>query len=266
MYTLGVDIGSTASKAVILKNGAEIVNMALVPVGAGTSGPSRVLQQIFNYQSIHQNEIKRTVVTGYGRFNFKEADMQISELSCHAKGVHFLLPSVRTIIDIGGQDAKALKLDNNGRMSNFAMNDKCAAGTGRFLDVMANVLEASLDDLGELSSLSEEIVDISSTCTVFAESEVISQLANGKKKEDIIAGIHKSIAKRVGSLALRVGIENDVVMTGGVARNSGVVQMMESVLNSEIKVTAYPQFTGAIGAAIYAFEQIKSQEVGVISV
>jgi predicted CoA-substrate-specific enzyme activase len=265
MYTLGVDIGSTASKAVILKNGNEICKMALVHVGAGTSGPSRVLDQLFEDQEIQLNQISRTVATGYGRFNYKQADKQISELSCHAKGVHFLLPSARTIIDIGGQDAKALKLDENGKLINFVMNDKCAAGTGRFLDVMAGVLEANIGDLGELSRQSLEIVDISSTCTVFAESEVISQLANGKKRADIIAGIHKSIAKRVGGLALRVGIEKDVVMTGGVARNSGVVNMMESILNTKIKVTDYPQLTGAIGAAIYAFEEI-NKEAGVISV
>lgn len=266
MYTLGVDIGSTASKAVILKNGNEIFKMALVPVGAGTSGPSRVLKELFDGRGIQEQDIEMTVATGYGRFNYKQADRQISELSCHAKGVHFLMPSARTIIDIGGQDAKALKLDDTGKLINFVMNDKCAAGTGRFLDVMANVLEARIDELGDLSNQAEGMVEISSTCTVFAESEVISQLANGTKREDIIAGISKSIAKRVGSLAYRVGVEKDVVMTGGVARNSGVVNMMETVLHTDIQVTDYPQFTGAIGAALYAYEEIKSKKVGVSNV
>lgn len=265
MYTLGLDVGSTASKAVILKNGNEIVKTALVSVGAGTSGPSRVIGELFADNFICKDKIRMTVVTGYGRFNYKQADKQISELSCHAKGVHFLLPSVKTIIDIGGQDAKALRLDQNGKLINFVMNDKCAAGTGRFLDVMAGVLETNVDDLGTLSNCSQKAVEISSTCTVFAESEVISQLANGKMREDIIAGIHKSIAKRVGGLARRVGLEDDVVMTGGVARNSGVVAMMEAVLNKEIKVTRYPQFTGAIGAAIYAYEESR-KEAGVLHV
>nr|WP_295970672.1 acyl-CoA dehydratase activase [uncultured Bacillus sp.] len=260
MYTLGVDIGSTASKAAILENGNEIIKTALVPVGAGTSGPARVLKELFAGLKIDENDMAMTVVTGYGRFNFKQADKQISELSCHAKGVHHLLPRARTIIDIGGQDAKALKLDESGRLLNFVMNDKCAAGTGRFLDVMASVLEADIDELGKLSDQAQAIVDISSTCTVFAESEVISQLANGKSRPDIVAGINKSIAKRVGGLALRVGLEKDVVMTGGVARNRGVVNMMEMVLNTDIQVTDYPQFTGAIGAAIYAYEEIKSKE------
>lgn len=253
MYTLGIDIGSTSSKAVILQDGEMIVKRALVAVGTGTSGPAQLLQQLFANQEIQQSDIRKTVVTGYGRMNFKEADKQISELSCHAKGVHFLFPEARTVIDIGGQDAKALKIDSRGNLLNFAMNEKCAAGTGRFLEVMAKVLETNINDLGHLSLQAQNTINISSVCTVFAESEVISHLSKGLGTADIAAGIHRSIAQRVSSLALRVGIQSDLIMTGGVAQNIGVVKAMENVTNAKIYVSEYAQYSGAIGAALYAY-------------
>lgn len=259
MYTLGIDIGSTSSKAVILKDGKTIVKKALVTVGTGTSGPSQLLHNLFTDQDIRKTDMVKIVVTGYGRMSLKEADKQISELSCHARGVHFLSPGARTVIDIGGQDAKALKLDNRGMLLNFAMNDKCAAGTGRFLDVMANVLETNINDLGRLSEQAQSVAAISSVCTVFAESEVISHLAKGTATADIIAGIHRSVAQRVGTLSFKVGIENDVVMTGGVAQNSGVVRAMEEAIKTKITVSKYPQYTGAIGAAIYAFDEAEKE-------
>ena len=202
-----------------------------------------------------------TIVTGYGRTNYKAANDQISELSCHAKGVHFLEPEARTVIDIGGQDAKALKLDKNGRLANFVMNDKCAAGTGRFLDVMAGVLETKVSELGSLSDKSTTEISISSTCTVFAESEVISHLSTDAKIEDIVAGIHTSVAGRVSALAKRIGIEEKVIMVGGVARNSGVVKAMEKALNVHIEVPKMAQLTGALGAALFAYEKaLKEQQ------
>lgn len=255
MYTLGIDIGSTSSKAVILRDGKEIVKKALVSAGTGTHGPAQVLENLFADQEIQQSDIFKTVVTGYGRMSLKEADKQVSELSCHARGVHFLFPDARTVIDIGGQDAKALKIDNRGMLLNFAMNDKCAAGTGRFLDVMANVLQTKVQELGYLSSQAQNVATISSVCTVFAESEVISHLSKGVTAADIVAGIHRSIAQRVGSLAFKVGVENEVVMTGGVAQNSGVVQAMEEIIKVNIGIADDPQFTGALGAAIYAFDE-----------
>ena len=177
-------------------------------------------------------------------------------MSCHAKGVHFLVPDVGTVIDIGGQDIKALLLDKNGNLSNFVMNDKCAAGTGRFLDVMAGVLETEVSMLGEISMMSKSPVNISSTCTVFAESEVISHLSAGVNKEDIIAGIHISVAGRVAALAKRVGIKDKVVMVGGVAKNIGVVKAMEDALGKNIEVPKLAQLTGALGAALFAFEAL----------
>ncbi len=256
MYTMGLDIGSTASKGVILEDGKKIVAEVAVPSGTGTTGPTRVVNELFSRLNITRDDIAKLIVTGYGRMKYTDSDKQISELSCHTKGVHFLVPTARTIIDIGGQDAKALKLDAKGKLLNFVMNDKCAAGTGRFLDVMARILEVDVSQLGDLSAKSIKGVSISSTCTVFAESEVISHLSSDIPIEDIIAGIHESVAKRVSSLAKRVGIQKDVVMVGGVAQNSGVVTAMEKSLDMNIIVPELAQLTGALGAALYAFDEL----------
>ncbi len=256
MYTMGMDIGSTTSKGVILQDGTSIVASSIVAAGTGTRGPQRTLESLFKQSDFKETDITRTVVTGYGRLRFDQADQQISELSCHAKGAHYIYPDVRIIIDIGGQDAKALKLDSKGQLMDFAMNDKCAAGTGRFLDAMARVLEVDVSELSKLADQSQNSVSISSTCTVFAESEVISHLSDGKKPEDIAAGVDRSISKRVSSLAKRIGIEREVTMTGGVARNSNLVRFMEKAIGGiPIKVSPYAQLMGAIGAAIYAWEQ-----------
>lgn len=260
MYTIGIDIGSTACKAVALKDGKEIVGTSIIQTGTGTSGPKRVYDDVFKTSGINPDEVARTVVTGYGRLTFDKADNQISELSCHARGVHFLLPDARTIIDIGGQDAKALKLSATGTLLGFVMNDKCAAGTGRFLDVMAKILEVDVGEMALLSAKSTVQVQISNVCTVFAESEVISQLAAGKTREDIAAGIHMSVANRVAGLARRVGIEPQVVITGGVAQNLGVVNAMSEILEMTITPAPMPQLTGALGAALFAYsEAIKNQ-------
>ena len=201
IYTLGIDIGSTASKCVMLKDGKEIVAKSLIAVGAGTSGPQRAIAEVLENAGKTEADMAYTLATGYGRNSLEEiADHQMSELSCHAKGATFLFPDVHTVIDIGGQDVKVLQIDN-GVMTNFVMNDKCAAGTGRFLDVMARVLEVKVEDLGTLGSQSTKYVGISSTCTVFAESEVISQLSMETNKCDIINGIHHSVANRVAGLA-----------------------------------------------------------------
>lgn len=257
MYTMGLDIGSTTSKGVILKDGKEIVASAIVPVGTGTSGPEKLAKELEEKSKLTKKDMDKIVVTGYGRMKYKDAHKQISELSCHAKGVVFLVPEARTIIDIGGQDAKAMKLNDKGKLVNFIMNDKCAAGTGRFLDVMAGVLETDVSKLGDISRESKNEVQISSTCTVFAESEVISHLSANAKTEDIVTGIHTSVVRRVSTLAKRVGIEEQVVMVGGVARNGGIVRAMEKELGYDVKVPEMAQLTGALGAAIYAFEEIK---------
>lgn len=257
---MGLDIGSTASKGVILKDGKEVIATSIIPSGTGTSGPNRVINELKEQSGLTPEDFKKTVVTGYGRMNYEGADKQISELSCHARGVAFLVPEARTIIDIGGQDAKALKLDKNGRLSNFVMNDKCAAGTGRFLDVMAGVLETQVSNLGDISQKATKEVSISSTCTVFAESEVISQLSAGSTIPDVVAGIHASVAGRVASLAMRVGIEDVVVMVGGVAKNGGVVRAMEKALGKDIVVPEMAQLTGALGAALFAYDEYQKEQ------
>lgn len=254
IYSLGIDVGSTASKCVILEDGKEIIAKSLVSVGTGTSGPQRAIEEVLKTAGMKREDMSYTLATGYGRNSLEGiADKQMSELSCHARGAYFLFPKVHTVIDIGGQDVKVLKIEN-GAMVNFQMNDKCAAGTGRFLDVMARVLEVEVSDLERLSAESTKKVGISSTCTVFAESEVISQLALGSDKRDIIAGIHRSIAGRVAGLVHRVGAVPQVVMTGGVAQNHGVVLALEEQLGVEISTSPLTQYNGALGAALFAYQ------------
>lgn len=257
MHTLGIDIGSTSSKAVILEDGDRIVAQSLYALGAGTSGAARVIDDLFEKSKLSWDDIAYCVATGYGRQRFEQADEEISELSCHALGMNHLLPGVRTIIDIGGQDVKVLSLNDMGLLDNFAMNEKCAAGTGRFLDVMAGVLETTTDELGNLDAQATDPVKISSTCTVFAESEVISHLAEGKRIPNIVAGIHNSCAQRTAGLARRLGIKEPVGMSGGVAQNSGVVHALERELGVSISVPENCQYAGAIGAAIKANQKAK---------
>ena len=255
IFTLGIDVGSTASKCIIMRNGEEIVAKSLIDVGAGTSGPQRAIEAVLEDAGMKKEDMAYTLATGYGRTSLMDgiADKQMSELSCHAKGASFLFPNVHTVIDIGGQDVKVLHIDT-GAIANFQMNDKCAAGTGRFLDVMARVLEVKVEDLGRLGAMSKKKVGISSTCTVFAESEVISQLSMGTDKCDIIDGIHRSVAHRVTGLAHRIGVVPDVVMTGGVAQNTGVVKALQEELGCPIKTSPLTQYNGALGAALLAWQ------------
>lgn len=257
MFTLGIDIGSTTSKAVILRDGEQIVSSSLVVATVGTGGVNDAMDIALKDAEIDINDISCIVATGYGRASFKDADHQVSELTCHAKGVHHVFPDVHTVIDIGGQDAKVIQLDDRGLMSQFLMNDKCAAGTGRFLDVMAGILHVDINDMGRFAMASKEHASISSTCTVFAESEVISQLAGGRAMNDIIAGICDSVAVRTASLVKRIGIREKVCMSGGVARNEAVRAAMEKELSTQILFDEKAQIMGALGAAISAFEKIK---------
>ena len=261
IFTMGIDVGSTASKCVILKDGKDIVAKSLVPVGTGTTGPARAIAEVLESAGMKREEMDFVLATGYGRNSLDGlADTQMSELSCHARGATFLFPEVHTVIDIGGQDVKVIEIEN-GMMRNFVMNDKCAAGTGRFLDVMARVLEVKVEELGTLGDRSTKDVGISSTCTVFAESEVISQLAAGTDKCDIINGIHKSVAGRVGGLCNRVGVRDMVVMTGGVAQNHGIVKALQSQLGHEIHTSPLTQYNGALGAALFAYNKaLKKQQ------
>ncbi len=305
MYSLGIDIGSTTSKVVILKDGKSIVGTAIVTAGIGTNGPIKALEVAFENAGISMEDIcyivatgygRRSftkanheiselschargvkfifpeagtiidigedicyiVATGYGRRSFTKANHEISELSCHARGVKFIFPEAGTIIDIGGQDAKVLTVNSKGQMSNFLMNDKCAAGTGRFLDVMANILQLDISEIESEAKKADNPVKISNTCTVFAESEVISQLAMGATIPNVVAGICQSVAVRVAALVKRVGIKETVCMSGGVAQNGGVRKALEVELGVPILYSDKAQLMGALGAALYAYDRSKN--------
>ena len=212
----------------------------------------RVFEELLDELRLDPSAVRKIISTGYGRNSVTFVNKSMTEIICHGAGAHYLNPGVRSIIDIGGQDSKVIVIDEKGKVKNFAMNDKCAAGTGRFLEVMARALEVDLDGFGTLSLKAGNPAKISSLCTVFAESEVISLISKGERRENIIAGIHESIAARVAAMANRVGIVPPVVMTGGVAKNRGVVKAMEKKLGVSIDVSPYAQVNGAIGAAVLA--------------
>ncbi len=252
MITAGVDIGSSTSKVVILEDGKNFLGRVVVPVGTGTSGPSRAFEQAMKDANLQRGDIDLVVATGYGRKNFSDAAHQLSEITCHARGVYELVPGVQTVIDIGGQDCKAIKVGPGGVVTNFVMNDKCAAGTGRFLEVMAHILEVDVGQLADLAAASRHVVSISNTCTVFAESEVISQLSAGAPHQDVAAGIVRSVVRRVAGLARRAGVQPEVVMTGGVSLNWMAVQYMQEELGLPVMASPDAQLTGALGAALIA--------------
>jgi predicted CoA-substrate-specific enzyme activase len=253
MY-LGIDIGSASSKAVIVDGALNILAACAKNAGIGSDGSETVVLEALAKAEMAKGDIVRTVVTGYGRLTYVGADMQIAELSCHAKGVYRIMPSAKTIIDIGGQDAKVIRLGDRGKITNFAMNDKCAAGTGRFLELMARVLGIEVDGLTDIAEKSKKAVGISNVCAVFAESEVISRLSAGESREDVAKGAHASVARRIAGLVARVGVAPPVAMTGGVAKNRDVVVEIGKAVGCEIAVPESPQLIGALGAAIYAAE------------
>ena len=254
MITAGVDIGSRTSKGVIIDGDNKILADAidLTGIRPATTGQA-VLKSAYESAGLSRDEISKVIVTGYGRVSADFADKTVTEITCHAKGVHFLNPSIQTIIDIGGQDSKVIKLDEAGKVADFAMNDRCAAGTGKFLELTARALDTDLENFGALYEKAKKPCSISSVCTVFAESEVVSLLAEGNSLENIIAGLHLAIAKRVSNMALRLGVEEEVAFTGGVAKNSGVVSALEEELLIEFQQLSYnPQLAGALGAALLA--------------
>ena len=252
MLTVGIDVGSISTKAAIIKDGGLLAGKVIQTGYNARNAGKKVFNTLLEEQGVARNAVDRIVATGYGRNSVDFADRVITEITCHAAGANFQDSRVRSVIDIGGQDSKAISLDGEGRVSDFAMNDKCAAGTGRFLEVMARALEADLDAFGEMSLKAERPAAISSLCTVFAESEVISLIARGEKRENIIAGIHESIAARVLAMAKRVGLVQPVMMTGGVARNVGVVRALENQAGMPVVVSPHAQINGAIGAALLA--------------
>ena len=254
MYFAGVDIGSTMTKIVVMDGAGNICARIVGPTGPEHRRlANEVLAQALEQANLSFGQIDYVIATGYGRVNVPFADRQITELTCHARGVASLFPTVRTAIDIGGQDAKGLKI-KDGKLLDFVMNDKCAAGTGRFLEVLADTLGLELDDLGGISLESTKKVPISSTCTIFAQQEVIARISEGLPLEDIVAGLHNALAGRVARMVQRLRVEPDVVLTGGVAKNIGVVKAMQENLGYKILVPPDPLLTGAIGAAILGKE------------
>lgn len=255
MAYAGVDIGAQSAKAVIL-NGGGIAGYAILPTGSDVARVSdRVLKQALKKCGLTASELERVVATGYGRMAATFANSTVTEITCHAEGASFLAPGARTVIDIGGQDSKVIRVDDKGRVLDFVMNDKCAAGTGRFLEVIAMVLKLKLADLGDISLSSKDSARISSVCTIFAESEVVSLRAEGKLTEDIIAGVHYSVARRVVAMGSRLGYQRPIVFSGGVAKNIGVRRAIEQELGMEITIPEEPQIVGAVGAALIAARQ-----------
>ncbi|MDR1194648.1 MAG: acyl-CoA dehydratase activase [Peptococcaceae bacterium] len=249
---LGVDIGSSSSKAALIDKNGGLIGSQVINQGTGTDAARDIAAILLAAAGVKRQEILYSVVTGYGRMIYRDADAQVTEISCHGLGVARTLPAVRTIIDIGGQDAKVIRLDGEGRVVNFGMNEKCAAGTGRFLEVMARVLGREITALSALAAQSTRPVQISSVCTVFAESEVISQLAAGAAPADVARGAHLSVAARVAGMCGRTGVAPQVAMTGGVALNRDLVDAMAIELGVGIQVPPAPQIMGALGAAYYA--------------
>jgi predicted CoA-substrate-specific enzyme activase len=263
----GVDVGSTQTKAVLLAaNGQiEVLARALTDTGANVRTAAEIaFAQCCQAAGIPAADVGFVVGTGYGRYKISFGNAQMTEITCHARGAHFLCPGTRTVIDMGGQDSKAISVGGNGEVLDFVMNDKCAAGTGRFLANAAEVMGIGLDQLGPLSLKATYPVKIATVCTVFVESDILSYLAQGRKPEDILGGVHLAIAKRTLSLARRVPIEPEITMTGGVAQNSGMVRALEQVLGSKLNISPDAHFTGALGAALFALERLdESFESGV---
>lgn len=248
----GIDIGSATSKVVIFKDD-EVLSFVIIPSEVEWEAITKLaMEEALEKANLHHSNIDYIISTGYGRRTIDFANETISEITAHSRGTKWLHKNVGSIIDIGGQDSKAILLDENGGVINFAMNDRCAAGTGRFLEHMANVLGVRIDDMGDLSMASEKTAKISSMCTVFAESEVISLLAREWRKEDIIAGLHEAIAKRTSVMVKQCGVKKDVVLSGGVAKNRGMQKALEMELGTDIHVPKEPQITAALGAALLA--------------
>ncbi len=254
MLTIGIDIGSISTKGVLL-NGDIIIAKELTKSGANPKVIAEdLIYRLIEHDGISKKDIGYILATGYGRLSADFADKTITEITCHAKGAFALNRDIRTVIDIGGQDSKVIKVDEFGNVVDFEMNDKCAAGSGRFLEVMAGALEIDLHEMGKISLKSNNPSSISAMCTVFAESEVISLLAKGEKVEDIVAGIHDSITKRILGMVRRLKLEKAVIFCGGVAKNDGMVYSLKKVLKTDLFVPDNPQFAGAYGAAILARE------------
>ena len=261
-YGAGVDVGSTQTKAVIINEQREIVARSLIDTGANVVlAAENAYAEALKRINLDEREVEYVVGTGYGRYEVTFGDTQITEISCHGRGAVHMFPGTRTVVDMGGQDTKAIRVSPTGEILDFCMNDKCAAGTGRFLGAAASALEIPLGELGHVALRAEKAVKISTTCTVFAESEVVSWLGKGKKVEDILLGVHQSIASRSLGLMRRVGVEPEVTFTGGVTRNVGMVSALNELLGFPVNVGEESHYMGALGAALFAMDRILAGRV-----
>ena len=250
MISLGLDSGSSMTKAVLFKDD-HIIKTKMIPTSIS---PRKSLEELYLDMINEKERIDVVVTTGYGRNLLEQADFKITEITCHAAGAFFMNPDCNTIIDIGGQDSKVIRLDENGAVANFVMNDKCAAGTGRFLEMMARTMEMNLDQMSECGLEFKEDITISSMCTVFAESEVVSLIAQNKATDDIVHGLNKAVAVKTAALTRRVGGEEKYMMTGGVSKNKGLVKTLEEKLGTKLVISDKAQLCGALGAALFAVD------------
>ncbi len=255
VYAAGIDIGSAFSKAVIVAQG-EIVSYHIMPSGGNYKlTADEVIKQALAKAKLSLKDIAYTVATGYGADNVSFAQQVVTDISCQGRGISHLFPSVRTVIDIGGQFTKVFKVDERGRATAFLLSEKCAAGSGRFLQVIAKVLQVNLEDIGELSLKSQKKVDFNTGCAVFAESEAISRIAEGASKEDILAGLHRTLAAKIQTMVQRLGIEPDCVVVGGGAKDVGLVKAIWEDIGRSLFVPEEPQLVAALGAALLAEEK-----------
>ncbi len=263
-YAAGVDVGSTQTKAVVINEAKEIVSRALTDTGANVMlAAQNAFQQSLDNADIREEEVEYVVGTGYGRYKVTFGNTQVTEISCHGRGAVHMFPNTRTVVDMGGQDTKAIRVSPTGEIVDFCMNDKCAAGTGRFLGAASAALDIPLGQLGPTALRGERPVKISTTCTVFAESEVLSWLGKGKKIEDILLGVHQSIGARSIGLLRRVGIEEEVTFTGGVALNLAMIEALNQGMGLKVNVSEDSHYIGALGAALFALDHILASRIPV---
>ena len=256
MITAGCDIGSLTAKAVVLQDGKIIASEVILASAQPEKSAVDVMKRALEKAGIKMENIEYCVGTGYGRKHIPFMNSLESEIACHGRGAVWQVPSARTVVDIGGQDAKAIRVDKKGNVERYVYNDKCASGTGRFLEIIADSLDIKLEDMGAISGRSKEKLTLSNQCVVFAETEIISLVSEGKEIADIISALHQAVANRAASLARGILVEPDAVMTGGVAKNSGMFEALERAIGVKLHRVDNPQINGALGAALFAADKI----------
>jgi len=260
MITAGCDIGSLTAKAVILKDGKILASEVILGSAQPEKSALEVIKRAVEKAGIKIEDIEYSVGTGYGRKHIPFMNSSESEIVCHGRGAVWQVPSARTVVDIGGQDAKAIRIDEKGNVERYVYNDKCASGTGRFLEIIADSLDIKLDDMGAMSERSKEKLSLSNQCVIFAETEIISLVNEGKEIPDIISALHQAVANRAASLAKSILVAPDAVMTGGVAKNSGMFSALEKALGVKLHRVDNPQINGALGAALIAVDALESSK------